>query len=134
MASGLPRSRLVGSRFVERIAFMIKRKWLVAWLLLAGLLLSTSAVPAGETDAKPGQTYVGLVGVDKYQDPQIKTRKHAEADAQALYDLFTSREHLGVTADRIKLLLGGADAKRHSEKATRANILSAVAWLEKNAK
>ena len=113
---------------------MCKRKWLMAWLLLAGLLLSPAAVRAGDNDTKPGQTYVVLVGIDKYQDAQIKSRAHAEADAQALYDLFTSREHLGVTGDHIKLLLGSKDAKRKSETATRANILSAVAWLEKNAK
>ena len=58
-------------------------------LLLAGLLASAPAVRADDDDAKPGQTYVVLVGIDKYQDPQIKSRKHAEADAKALYDLFT---------------------------------------------
>jgi C-terminal peptidase prc len=113
---------------------MTQRKWLMPWLLLAGLFLGAPAVRAGDDETRPGQTYVVLVGIDKYKDPQIKSRQHAEADAQALYDLFTSKDHLGVTADHIKLLLGSADAKRHSDKATRANVLSAVAWLEKNAK
>lgn len=113
---------------------MIKRKWLMAWLLLASLLLGTPALYAGDDAAQPGQTYVVLVGINKYQDPQIKSRVHAEADAQALYDLFTSKEHLGVPLNHVKLLLGSADQKRHSEKATRANILDAVAWLEKNTK
>ncbi len=113
---------------------MIKRKWSMAWLLLAGLLLGTPALQAADDEAPPGQTYVVLVGINKYQDPQIKTRLHAEADAQALYDLFTSKGHLGVPLNHIKLLLGSADAKRLSAKATRANILEAVAWLQKNVK
>lgn len=98
---------------------MVKRKWLMGWLLLAGLLLGTPAVRAGEDDGQPGQTYIVLVGIDKYPDPQIKSRAHAEADAQALYDLFTSKDHLGVPAANAKLLLGSADEKRGSEKATR---------------
>ena len=113
---------------------MHKRKWLLGWLLLAGLLLGTSAVRAGDDDTQPGQTYVVLVGIDKYQDPQIKARAHAEADAQALYDLVTSKGHLGVPAANIKLLLGSADEKRSSETATRANILKALTWLQKSTK
>jgi C-terminal peptidase prc len=111
--------------------FMFQRKLLMGWLLLAGLLLSAPAVRAGDEDAQPGQTYVVLVGINKYQDPQIKSRLHAEADAQALYDLLTSKDHLGVPADHIKLLLGSADAKRSAETATRANIAKALTWLEK---
>ena len=55
------------------------------------------------------QPYIVLVGINQYQDPQIKARKHAETDAQALYDLFISNEHLGVTPKNIKLLLGTPD-------------------------
>jgi C-terminal peptidase prc len=113
---------------------MRKRKWLLGWLLLAGLLIGAPAVRAGDDEAPAGQTYVVLVGINKYQDPQIKSRAHAEGDAQALYDLLTSKDHLGVPAANIKLLLGSADAKRPSEKATRTNILQAVTWLEKSSK
>src|SRR5258708_3116453 len=113
---------------------MLKRKWLLGLLLLAGLLASAPAVRADDDDAKPGQTYIVLVGIDKYQDPQIKSRKHAEADAQALYDLVTSKEYLAAPAANVKLLLGGTDEKRKSEKATRANIVKALTWLGTNTK
>ena len=71
---------------------MLKRKWLFGLLLLAGLLLRAPAVRADDDETQPGQTYVVLVGIDKYADPQIKSRRHAEADARALYDLFTSKD------------------------------------------
>jgi carboxyl-terminal processing protease len=113
---------------------MLKRKWFLGLLLLAGLLASGPAVRADENDARPSQPFVVLVGIDKYQDPQIKSRKHAEADAQALYDLVTSKEYVAAPAANVKLLLGSADAKRPSQKATRANILGALTWLQKNTK
>ncbi len=107
---------------------MIQRMWLLGAVVLAGLVGAT-AVRAGE--AAPVQPYVVLVGIDQFQDPQIKPRQHAEADAKALYDLFRSPEHLGVPADHIKLLLGKPAAA--GEKATRANILKALEWLDKTA-
>jgi C-terminal peptidase prc len=113
---------------------MVKRKWLMGWLFIAALLLGSPAVRAGDDDAAPGQTYIVLVGINKYADPQIKSRVHAEADAQALYDLFTSKDHLNVPAANIKLLLGSEDAKRHAETATRGNVMKALSWLEKTTK
>src|SRR5581483_1319230 len=92
------------------------------------LLFQGLAGPARAGDA-PATPYVVLVGVDKYADKQIKSRTHAEADAQALYDLFVSKEHLGVEAKNIKLLLGSTDKKRSSEPATKLNILKAINWL-----
>ena len=76
------------------------------------------------------------IGIDKYQDPQIKARKHAEADATALVNLFLSKDYLGADKENVKLLLGsgpiaGAD---YSEKATKENILKAIQWLDKTAK
>ncbi len=116
---------------------MRKRKSLLAWLLLAGLLAAATPVArAGDDETQPGQTYVVLVGIDKYQDPQIKSRTHAEADARALYDLFINRNYLGVPVENVKLLLGSADGKgkEPAEKATRENILKAITWLEKTTK
>ena len=75
------------------------------------------------------QAYVLLVGVDQFADPQITARPHAEADAQALYDVFANKDYLGVDGQHIKLLLGKADEKRHSEPATRENVLKALHWL-----
>ncbi len=102
---------------------MIKRIGLLGlalWTILGG----ASAARAGDEPA--GQAYLVLIGVNNYPDPQIKPRRHAEADAKALHDLFAAKDHLGVKADHIKLLLG-ADA-------TRKNILDAAAWLQKSAK
>lgn len=105
---------------------MIQRMWLLATLLLSGL--SAIHARAGEAPAVP--PYVVLVGIDKFDDAQIKPRQHAEADARALYELFRSKEHSGVPASHIKLLLGsGTDA----DKATKANIVKALSWLEETA-
>src|SRR5438552_18607638 len=107
---------------------MLKRIGLLALFLVGGL--AVPAVRAGEAVGKP---FIVAVGIDKYQDPQIKPRKHAEADAKALVDLFLSKDNLGADKDRVKLLLGsgpiaGAD---YTEIATRDNILKALQWIEK---
>jgi C-terminal peptidase prc len=110
---------------------MLKRIGLWALFLLGGL-----AVPAVKADEFTGQPLIVAVGIDKYQDPQIKPRKHAEADAKALVDLFLSKDALGADKERVKLLLGsgpiaGAD---YTQKATKENILKALQWLQKSAK
>ncbi|MCI0638356.1 MAG: S41 family peptidase [Gemmataceae bacterium] len=102
---------------------------------LVGLLaLFAGWIQSAKADDLPTQAYVVLVGIDKYEDPQIKPRLHAEADAKALYDLFTSKEHLGIDAKGIKLLLGAADEKRGSQPATKENILKALTWAQKSAR
>lgn len=103
-------------------------------LLLALVAFGLGTMPVQAADDSPGTPYVVLVGIDKYDDAQIKPRKNAEADAKALYDVFTSKDYLGVTEKNVKLLLGSPDEKRKSEPATRENILKAVQWLEKTAK
>ncbi len=110
---------------------LLKRTLLVFTIGLALFGIKTSA--RAEEEHVP-QPYVVLVGIDKYQDAQIKSRKHAEADAKALYDLFLSKDHLGVAAKNMKLLLGTPDKTRNSEPATRANVMKALQWLEKNTK
>src|SRR6266478_2665706 len=109
---------------------MKKRMGMVVWaIVLACGLLPSRAV----ADDVASGTYVVLVGIDKYEDPKIKSREHAEADAQALYDLFINKAHGGVKTDNIKLLLGKEDEARGSSPATRDNVLKALAWLEKSA-
>jgi C-terminal peptidase prc len=98
-----------------------------ARLMLA--LLGTLAAMALATPTRadgPGApaTYLIVVGIDKYDDPQIKPRAHAEADAKALYDLLTSKDHLG-TPDA-KLLLG--------KDATHKTVTEAFKWAASNAK
>src|SRR5712692_6223481 len=94
--------------------------------LAAGLVLALLiALPVRAAEATP-QSYVVLVGISQYADQQIKPRPHAEADAKALYDLFTNKDYLGVDTDHIRLLLGSPNAKRNSEPATRENILKAL--------
>jgi carboxyl-terminal processing protease len=99
--------------------------------LLALVLLGLAWTGAARADDLPGTPHVVVVGIDKYTDPQIKPRKHAEADAKALYDLLTSKDHLGVDPKNFKLLLGSPDEGRHSEPATRENIIKALEWIEK---
>jgi C-terminal peptidase prc len=98
--------------------------------LLSTLIVAAAIAPArAAEEVKQPQAYVVLVGIDKYADKQIKPRAHAEADAQALYDLFTNKEYLGFGADHVRLLLGSDDAKRKSQPATRANVLKALQWV-----
>jgi carboxyl-terminal processing protease len=82
-----------------------------------------AAEPAADTPAK---THAVLVGVSKYTDPKIQPRPHAEADAKALYDLLTDKTYLGAASDDVKLLLDTPDGKRHSEPASKANIVKAI--------
>jgi C-terminal peptidase prc len=78
--------------------------------------------------------HVVLIGISDYADKQIKPRPKAEDDAKALYDLFTSKDYLGVDTKNVRLLLGKADEKRNSIEATHKNILDAVKWLSKDCK
>jgi carboxyl-terminal processing protease len=103
-------------------------------LVIALAAFFPASLRAQEETSPAGQTYVVLVGIDKYNDSQIKSRKHAEADAKALYDLFIAKNTLGTSKKNVKLLLGTPDEGRGSEEATRANILKALGWAEKTAK
>src|SRR5262249_38296732 len=102
--------------------------------LLGGLIvLLTLALPLrAAEEAKAPRAYAVLIGVGKYSDSAINTRPHAEDDAKALYDLLTDGKYLGIPKDHVKLLLGGAaDKERHSQEATRDNILDAAKWVAK---
>jgi carboxyl-terminal processing protease len=105
---------------------MVKRIAFLALFLFGGL-----AAPAVRADEQTGRPLVVVVGIDKYQDAQIKPRVHAEADAKALAELFLAKDRLGAEKDRVKLLLGSGTGE---EKATKDNILKALLWLEKSAK
>ncbi|MBY0522965.1 MAG: S41 family peptidase [Gemmataceae bacterium] len=99
--------------------------------MITGLMASFvwAIVPtARAADETPPKAYIVLVGIDNYADKQIKPRKHAEADAKALYDLFTDKKHLDGDKDHVKLLLGSKDEKRSAEPATKENILKALHW------
>jgi carboxyl-terminal processing protease len=109
---------------------MVKRIAFLALFLIGGV-----ALPAVRADEQTGQPFVVAIGIDKYDDAQIKSRKHAEADAKALVELFLAKDRLGVDKDHVKLLLGSGPVDGiPSEKATKDNILKALNWLEKSAK
>jgi C-terminal peptidase prc len=99
--------------------------------VLGALFLALAAIFPARAAEERVHPYAVVVGIDRYADPQIKARPHAEADAQALYDLFTSKDYLGADA---RLLLGQPDAQRHSQPATRANILKALHWAAAKAR
>src|SRR2546430_1784869 len=102
------------------------------WGWFAVVLVGGLPAPARAAD-EVAQPYIVLVGINKYQDKQILARETAEADATALYDIFTSKDYLGVDAKHVKLLLGSADEKRGALVATKENILKATTWLAKSA-
>lgn len=89
---------------------------------LSALLTSLILSPA----AKAGTTHAIIVGVGQYTDAQIQPRKFAEADAQAMYDLFVKAEHLGAPAKNVHLFLTKEDDQRHAKPATKDNIASAI--------
>jgi C-terminal peptidase prc len=106
---------------------MVKRIAFLALFLIGGLLAQ-----AVRADEQTGRPYVVVVGIDKYQDAQIKPRKHGEADAKALVELLLDKERLGVEKERVKLLLGSGPVEGiPSAKATKENILKALQELEK---
>lgn len=101
------------------------------WSFVLAALLLASAAPAAEDQARQ---YAVIVGIDQYQDEQIKPPKHAEADAQALYELFTSKDHVGMEGDHVRLLLGKPALQDRAELASRDNILKALRWVVQKAK
>jgi C-terminal peptidase prc len=96
------------------------------------VLILAAALPV-RAEVEKTHPCIVLVGVSQCADPQIRPRPHAEDDAKALYDLFTSKDHLGVAPDHVRLLLGQADAKRHSQPATHQNIVTAIRWAADHA-
>src|SRR5579859_8049388 len=99
---------------------------LTGWV--SGLLLALAVVLPGRAADEKTHPCVVLVGINQYADEQILPRPHAEADVQALYDLFTSKDNLALPPENVRLLLGKPDAKRPSQLATHANILKAIRW------
>src|SRR5262245_11762209 len=90
--------------------------------VLSVLLVGLAVLPLRAAEDKKDENgkphpYIVLVGINEYADKQILPRPHAEQDAKALYDIFTSKDYLGVDADNVKLLLGKADENRKSEPA-----------------
>src|SRR5262245_43456339 len=122
----------IGPRQVREAVVSIDRKgrsmhrvtWLSLLALIGGLLPAPSRA-SEPTDGAP-KTYAVVVGVSDYTDPQIKPRKHAEADAKALYDLLVDPTYRGIPTENVKWLRGKADEKRHSEAATRAYVIEAL--------
>ncbi len=110
---------------------MTKAMWTAALACAAAVLTLTAPARAAD-DAKKAQPYVVVVGVSHYTDKQLLPRAHAEDDAKALFDLYTSKDYFGVDAEHARLLIGDADGKG-SQAATRQNILDALKWLAKEA-
>lgn len=104
---------------------------------LAGVLavVLAAALPLRAAEEPGAKTHpcAVLVGINQYNDPQIVPRAHAEADAQALYDLVTSKDYLGLAPDQVRLLLGSKDPKRPSDLATHDNVVNALKWVVANA-
>jgi C-terminal peptidase prc len=104
--------------------------------LLAALAVTLAAAwPVRAADEKAGEhkpsvPHIVLVGISDYPDKSINPRPHAEDDAKALYDLFTNPKYLGADPAHVKLLLGTEDKERHSEPATKENVLKALRGLQ----
>src|SRR5438876_8399857 len=110
---------------------LVLRSILTSFVII--LLGFRPAVQAADEGTKASQPYVVLVGISEYADKAIKPRPHAEDDVKALYDLFSKSDYLSADAKHIRLLLGKEDTARHSQPATRENILKALKWAASSA-
>jgi C-terminal peptidase prc len=98
------------------------------WVLgaLAALAVGTpSLATAAEPNGKAQGPYVVVIGAGTFTDEAIKPRPTAEADAKALHTLLTDAKHLGVPAERAKLLLG-KDATREAVVRAVENAVAAT--------
>lgn len=107
---------------------MKSRMWLLGAVAFVAAAFAGSQSPAraDEPAAKPTGPYVVVVGAGQFEDKAIDPRPTADADAKALYDVFTDSKYLGVPADRANLLTSTADAARGGQVATRDAIVKAV--------
>jgi C-terminal peptidase prc len=105
----------------------MKKAFLVPVVIAAWWSVSAGPVVRAAEEHHP-TAYAVLVGIGDYSDAAIKPRKHAEADAKALYDLLTNKDYLDTEVKNVKLLLGKKDEKRPSELATKENILKELQW------
>jgi hypothetical protein len=72
------------------------------------------------------KAYALIIGISEYKDPDIHRLNYTHADAEGIFRLLTDPRKLGLSKDRIKILL--------DRDATRFNIENAISsWLFKNA-
>lgn len=87
--------------------------------------ISVSYVP--KDDPLQIGKYAVIIGVSKYQDPNIRSLKFASADAESIYQLITDPEGGGFPEDNVRLLT--------DEQATREAIMQTIGeWLPEQAK
>src|SRR5262249_19164634 len=115
---GQPAPRRIGARKGTDMTRLFSSGLLAGLVALAGAATGYADEPPAKA-VQPARTHVVLVGVGQFADQQIKARPTAEADAQALYDLFTNKDY--VDAGNVQLLLSSADAPRKAVLATREN-------------
>ena len=82
-------------------------------LLSSFVWAAFAACPGAASEAKD-QSYIVVVGISEYADPQIKPKPHAEDDAKALYDVLVDTKYLDVKPNRVKLFLSKPDIPRRN--------------------
>lgn len=106
---------------------MKARVWLLgAVAAVAAVVAGANPARADDPVAKSAGPFVVIVGAGEFQDKAITPLPSADADAKALFDVFTDPKYLGVPAARAKLLLSAPDEKRGGAVATRENITKAI--------
>ena len=82
---------------------------------------------------KAGDRWGLIVGVEKYDDPEINSLRYSVDDAQALYDFLTDPDKGRFSPEKVKLIIDTAEDKRL--KPTKANILHYLnEWLASHVK
>ncbi len=75
---------------------------------------------SAEPEAEAGTRHAVLVGINEYQDTQVRDLQFARADAQAMYDLLTDPQRGGYKPNDVTLLL--------DKEATKAGILKTLRY------
>jgi hypothetical protein len=78
----------------------------------------TPAPIVAERPQPTGRTFILVIGIDDYQDPQLPDLRFAEADARAVFRYYAAHRRSPADRDRV-LALTGAEA-------TRAAVLQAI--------
>jgi len=97
--------------------------------LAAVVALSQPGAPVARKDKDEQRTFVLIAGISTYADKEIKPRPKAEADARALYQLFTDKKY--ASGANVTLLVGNPE--KGETKATREAFLKALKKVAEDA-
>lgn len=88
-------------------------------LLISFVFLLAFAATSG------AEKWALLIGINKYDDPEIRPLKYSVADVTEVYKVLVDPERGGFKSDNVKLLTDGTE-----EQPTSVNIMNYLGWLQ----